>query len=76
LTIAATQGTYPNAPTHRAYQIAWSNVPAPAGLTINSAPLTQGDGGPDSWSYDVGSQTLSLNLASRSVSSPIVVGLQ
>jgi alpha-glucosidase (family GH31 glycosyl hydrolase) len=76
-TISARKGTYPNASTSRAYQVLWSNIPSPTTVTVNGATIDANDGGAgDGWSYDPGTQTLTLNLSARSVSADVAVQLQ
>jgi hypothetical protein len=75
-TIAPRNGTYPGAPSMRAYRIVWSNVAAPAGVIANGVVIGQDASALDLWSYDATGRTLVIALSERPVNAPLVIELQ
>ncbi len=78
-TIGAMKGTYPNAPSSRAYRVLWSNVTAPKGVSVNGVMLVTGDAdagnAPDMWLYNSVDRTLLIQLSARSTGAPLVIQL-
>jgi hypothetical protein len=74
-TIAGAKGTYPGAPTNRAYRVLWANVAKPASVTVNGAllPALPSPSSADGWSYDATARTVTIQLAARPVSAAIAI---